>query len=338
MFKAFFTIIATFLILTSCCQIKNHSNLSYSAQDEMINKWIKATISIENRTYIWDTSTFLDDAFRLLHKKQISFARYSQIDDSIHKIYSSATGSAIFLKYKSKRYLITATHVIRDSKSKEMKISPDIYIIPNEDNFNRSTPFNSKLNLMSPWNYVSYKDENIDLAIISLDFNKEYTPFADSLQAAFGYQPININDVDTLGDFRYGQQIMAVGYPFFSDFDEQNKTTESSVNWVSKYLYQPVVTFGRISSISKFRPYFFGDVNVMPGNSGGAIVSNDKLIGVVSKQERRSIEDTSGRSYRDAFYRISYTAIIVRISYLMQMLREDERRVAQWQPPGKSPK
>lgn len=324
-----------FLILLNLisfyCLSQQNQGTNQSNQSKAINKWINATISLENRSYCMDTSSYLDSAWESIKKDKIDGCQYIRIHDSISKIYSSVTGSAIFFKYKSERYLITATHVIRDySDTTEIKISKHIYIVPNENNFSRSTPFNSHLFLVSPWEFFYYVPEDIDISIIALDFKHGYSRIADALEKTYGYIPITIKDIDTACRLSYGQDIMAVGYPFFSNFGEKNKLNDTTENWVSKYLYQPVVTFGKIASISKFKPYFFGDVNVMPGNSGGAIVSNNKLIGIVSKQGRRKIETIDGRSYADAYYRIPYIAIIVKIPFLIKLLERERYRENHW--------
>ncbi len=46
-------------------------------------------------------------------------------------------------------------------------------------------------------------------------------------------------------------------------------------------------------------PYFWADMSTYPGNSGGPVIANDRLIGIVSHQAQTPIE---GQGVEGVFY------------------------------------
>ena len=59
----------------------------------------------------------------------------------------------------------------------------------------------------------------------------------------------------------------------------------------------------------------------MPGNSGGAIIKNDKLIGIVSQQPNFPLQDNNDNYYPNTAYRLPY-AIAIKAKYIIELLNQ----------------
>lgn len=126
-----------------------------------------------------------------------------------------------------------------------------------------------------------------DLAVISLDIR--YSAFANELDTS-GYEAVSSSDFSVGPDFE-GQEIFTVGFP--TDMALLGQLSSSSVPpaWSSNDLSLPVTTFGRVSMLHRELPFFWADMSVYRGNSGGPVVADNHLVGVVTEQATTELED-----------------------------------------------
>lgn len=57
--------------------------------------------------------------------------------------------------------------------------------------------------------------------------------------------------------------------------------------------------------LTPFLPFFWGDISIYGGNSGGPVVTNDGLIGIVSEQATIPVEKVPGVKVRIPFAKIT---------------------------------
>ena len=77
---------------------------------------------------------------------------------------------------------------------------------------------------------------------------------------------------------------MALGFPIES-LVAQKSIPKALYNWSSVNIAIPLVTKGVISNTGNHSKTFEGNIFVYHGNSGGPIISNNKLIGIISRME-----------------------------------------------------
>ena len=310
----------TFSSISSFCQKKK------DVTD--INKWINAVINIDSKSDLYEkvAQKILGDAFEKVKKKEITEQRYSYLNDSLRSASPISTGTAIFLKYKSKRYLLTARHVVMDTQSslKDSVLFDYIRRIPLEnENITKDDKYFGKINVQLPneGTYIFGSNE-IDIAIISLDTrNADFADFLESRK----HVPISIDDIDTLCKIDHGQDIMCVGYPFYSFEGLQGISHRFESYFKSRYVADVSTTFGKIA-VTKYHDHFFiGDINIMPGNSGGAIVSGNKLIGIVLSQPVFYIADQAQQPMPYT-YRLPL-AVNIKSSEIMPLLHKLRRNL-----------
>lgn len=136
---------------------------------------------------------------------------------------------------------------------------------------------------------VTFSNAGLDLAILSLD-NKyamylgdlKYKNLGDYLESK-GYLPITIDDLADEPSSE-GSNIFTVGFPGatskvafpnLSPVEKQFSALEQSL---------PVFAFGKVAMLAKELAYFWSDMSIYPGNSGGPVIENGKLVGIVSRQ------------------------------------------------------
>jgi hypothetical protein len=322
----YIVLILLFAPLPSFCQL--HVKENSGSIQKNYEKWKSAIVNLECRKEYGDN----------LDSQKI----YKTLQENL-RILSQVTGTSIFLKYKSKRYLITNRHVLYDADMVAQKkkyggsypvdddyaIYSNILRIPSDgDTADPALP-DMPLGLMgavpySKCNYV-YSSPEIDLAIISFDANPLYNIFADLLIRR-GYRPISISDIDT-SELHYGQDIYCVGFPNVAfvgriDWDWRKRP------WNSNLIYDPVFTFGKVAAPSIRKHFFLGDLTIAPGNSGGPVVRNNKLVGIISSQPILTVIHKDGAVYADTYSRYPYANVIKSANIfplLREMVKKDER-------------
>ena len=80
-------------------------------------------------------------------------------------------------------------------------------------------------------------------------------------------------------------------------------------------------------------PFFWADISVYPGNSGGPVVANDRLVGVVMAQEKIPIDNSSDvEKAPDGYVRIPFGRII-KTRYVRPLIEEQEQKDCIWANP-----
>ena len=97
---------------------------------------------------------------------------------------------------------------------------------------------------------------------------------------------------------------MAVGYPDGVSVLGRLTRTDAAAHWSSSHFSLPVVSYGRIAMLHDALSFFWADVSIYPGNSGGALVEDDRLVGIVSAQAVTPVHGVDGAVVRIPFARV----------------------------------
>jgi hypothetical protein len=247
-------------------------------------------------------------------------------------------GTAFYVRDGEKRYLVTARHVLTDpevaaralvdlaarglSDEEQRKfidgwIFGVVFRVPGLDEF-RSNPTATPEFLMdlgagdprtAPY---SFSSPHIDLAVISFNGQNATSAgrFAADLDRA-GYRAVPFEQV---GDepTAEGAEIFSVGFPAASVLGERD-THPAQVYWASQFVSLPVFAFGRVAMLHSDLDSFWGDISTYPGAGGGAVVQDDRLVGIVSEQA--SVEDV----------RVPYVRI-TKARHIRALIEEQDRK------------
>jgi hypothetical protein len=251
-------------------------------------------------------------------------------------------GTAIFVSHNEKRYLLTARHVLFDEHL--AKRAPDeygifsqylsdkfifkhIFRVPSLDeallNKKLDVP-ESLMNLQTGvYDYLPYtfSAPDLDLAIISLD--QRETTFADEL-INLGYNPIPSELIED-GPTSEGVELFTVGFPSSTALIAQLKQDPGMAHWSSSYVSLPVYSWGKVSMLHSELPFFWTDMSIYPGNSGGPVIENGKLVGIVSAQASVSLEGLPDVRTRIPFGKIIKTCFV---KTLLEEQEAKDRRAA----------
>ena len=295
----------------------------------MLKKWKKAVIHLEcatNSIPVFDINEKRCELNNKLENNEISQEDYNEKLSELFKLNIRHHGTALFLVHNSKRYLITARHVVFDEKSAEReketksehemnqqknlqlakehhqdKIFNNIFHVPSLDEIHSNIhvdidtlkifPHNIPLSLINlgtghpdraPYTFSS---PPLDLAIISLD--QRNSMFADQL-SELGYEPIS-SDYIIDGPTQEGTDVFTIGFPSsVSTFGRLVDLTEFD-HLLSPYFSLPCFSFGKVSMLHEHLAFFWADLNISPGNSGGPVIENDKLVGIIHGQAKEPV-------------------------------------------------
>ncbi|EMW5170548.1 serine protease [Klebsiella variicola] len=316
----------------------------------MNEQWKKAVIHLECAANSKSLDE-LDELFNELrekldngeisHDEYLESDRYPTRDMRFH-------GTAVFLLHNERRYLLTARHVLFDQHSSarefeertgrikektgayyehlcEMAVNQIfniIFRVPSLDEALSGVDVNSQeflMNLgagpadMQPYTFSS---PDLDLAIISLD-NRD-SRFADSL-INLGYSPIS-SDLISDNPSSEGAEVFTVGYPSATSLLSQIPQTPAIANWSAGYLSLPVFSWGKVSMMNPHLPFYWCDMSIYPGNSGGPVVENGKIVGIVSAQASVPIEGVPQSRARIPFGKI------IKASFIKGLIEEQESK------------
>jgi S1-C subfamily serine protease len=96
--------------------------------------------------------------------------------------------------------------------------------------------------------------------------------------------------------------------------------SRSEAHWSSSVVSLPVWSFGRVAMLHQDLPFFWADMSIYPGNSGGPVIENGKLCGVVSAQAMIPLEGLSNLATRIPFGKI------IKARFIKQLLdAQDEK-------------
>ncbi len=316
----------------------------------MLEKWKKAVIHLECAT---DSEN-----------PQSSFERINQLSDDLRAGKLSledfgremlkgsrdvrSQGTALFISHNSKRYLLTARHVLHDTISAERRFQEEVkvskswsdpaYILKSAEVTKQNTIYSiifrvpsineikyyvgSKfpeflMNLAAGTQYtLPYSfSSDVDLAIISLD--REMSFLEELLN--LGYEPISSADIS--GEpTEEGSKVFTVGFPAATSVILKISQDPALTNWSSSYRSIPVFAFGRVAMLHEELPFYWVDMSIYPGNSGGPVIEENKLVGIISGQATLSID-----SNPDLVTRIPFGEII-KAKYIWDLIQAQEKK------------
>jgi hypothetical protein len=286
----------------------------------MLNKWKKAVINVEcatDREHFYDKIKRDRQLIEKFESEEISQDEFMKERLLIWGVSRDKRlwGTALFLICNSKRYLVTARHVVWDEKSAERefqeekeraKLLPEnaprdilqsaeerkqnrifsiIFRVPSldeiiskDEDIRPSFLMNLGAGVTANHPYT-FSSEEIDLAIISLDHRQIDSQFADELLER-GYEPISLEDIN-YEPTQEGSEVFTVGFPGSISFIGTLNRHPAEVKWASNRYSLPAFAFGKVSMLNEELFYFWADMSVYPGNSGGPVIEDDKLVGIV---------------------------------------------------------
>jgi S1-C subfamily serine protease len=273
------------------------------------------------------------------------------------------TGTATLVEDgDGRKYLITARHVLRDDEVALREVNDDyrrgreraqtpaeltdyeresferhvfgiVFRVPSLDEVVRGPqspgirPFLMNLGAgaaaLAPYTYSA---PELDLAVISLSRPSDtYREFEQSLAAA-NVTPIALADIGD-GPSAEGAEIFTVGFPASVSPQAVLEMHAALRTWQSSLVALPNFAFGRISLLHEDLPYFWGDLSIYPGNSGGPVVEGDRLVGVVSAQAIVPVE--FGKTFAEAGFgasaRIPFGRII-KAAHVRELLAQQAEK------------
>ena len=222
-------------------------------------------------------------------------------------------GTALFVRHADRRFLVTARHVLwddisgtREAKEAEKKaqdwpenmresiiaeayersltqIFSIIFRVPTLDEILTPSPVRYLMNLGAgtPWTVpYTFSASNLDLAVVSLD--QRDSPFAEELERQ-GYAAISSAQF-SMAPTCEGAEVFAVGFPSATAILEEHTLHPAKANWCSSFVSVPTFAFGHVSMLHPRLPFFWCDMSIYPGNSGGPVVEDNRLVGIISTQ------------------------------------------------------
>ena len=318
----------------------------------MLEKWKRAVIHLECATdseHFYDRIERINQQRALLDKGQITHEKFSEEiagrsrDIRFH-------GTALLLSHAGRRYLLTARHVVWDELSAKRELEEEtrralswpehmrqhllqsaveraqnnifsiIFRVPSLDEVlakRESREFLMNLGAGSSFTVpYTFSDPDLDLALISLD--QRDTRFADELNS-LGFTPVASDEIGD-GPDTEGQEVFTIGFPSSTALLGQVSQHPASAHWSSSHFSLPVASFGRVSMHHNVLPFFWADMSIYPGNSGGPVVADDRLVGVVSAQATLPIDGVPDARTRIPFGRI------IKTSFVRALLEVQERK------------
>ncbi len=270
-----------------------------------IKKWEKAVVNIECHEASY-TPEEIDEIILIERSQRRIFTGEQELErrTSLGRETNLVSGTAIYFSDKGKKYLITAKHAIYDAEESRNSSSPrifkDISIRTPYDYFLKKKVNNSSIPSTGygPASPVFLSEDVTDIGIISLQAT--LTRFLIETLEEDGYVPITMSDIDTSIKILTGDNIAAIGYPDISRIGFFQKRNE----YQSNVVVLPVSTYGNVAMTHEQLPYLIGDITVYPGNSGGPVIKNNKLVGIVSGQVLIPLHNSSDLSSKGTLAKI----------------------------------
>ena len=230
-------------------------------------QWKKAVVKIESVQQRYSP----DQLDILLQKKLdsighvISQHETADIRGELAAIKDTLRGTGLLIADGAKIYLITAKHLIKATElSNGLETLTDQLTI-RTDATEKQTNTISLLSLTTGLSkfkpFVLSGDKN-DLGIISFQKNDYKSTVAYLKQ--IGVIPVPVEVMVNTDDVRTGDEVFTVGFPALRG----SKRAEAAN--------------GKVTAVTKTTSNFTVALAVYPGNSGGPVIKNNKLVGILS--------------------------------------------------------
>ncbi len=319
------------LIQVFSCKGKNEPVPQVVAEiNTDIKKWEKAVVNIECQQL-----KYSPEEINQLIETEKERNKFASLQDELlrrgelGRQTSPISGTAIYFTDHKKKYLVTAKHVIFDAleskRNTGQRLFKDISVRTPYDYYLKKKVNNSSIpstgyGLVNPF-YLS--DDATDIGIISLQAS--LTSFLIQTLEDDGYIPIDLSDIDPSPAINAGTAIATLGYPDISKIGVFEKMND----YQSNVVVLPVSTFGNIAMAHERLPYFISAITIYPGNSGGPVIRNNKLIGMVSGQvlipvDKRNANNEFTTTSSELYSR-GTLAKVIKAQYIISGLQQLQR-------------
>lgn len=320
----------------------------------MYEEWKKAVVHLECATdseHFYDRIKRIDQLREKLDQGEISQEEFGQeiMGRSRDLRYH---GTALFISHNERRYLLTARHVLFDEVSAKREYEEElerakswpensrqhilqysneralnnifsiIFRVPSLDEVLQKGAEAHReflMNLGAGASFTvpyTFSSPELDLALVSLD--QRDSRFAEQL-IELGYEPISSDLIDEYPSSE-GADIFTVGFPSATALIGQVSHHTASAHWASSHFSLPVFSFGKVSMLHGELPFYWCDMSIFPGNSGGPVIENGKLVGVVSAQATLPIDEVPNIKTRIPFGKI------IKTCYAKELLQIQEQK------------
>ena len=320
--------ITAFLLMTTLGLMARAQNKEV-APDSVMKKWELATINIEAAT-----SFFMEPAINSEFKKKndesnLTSAEKDQQWINLIRNKFTSSGTAIYLKYEHIHFLITARHVLEDSHFPTPGFPYNQIFFPENANIANGAIFTPASLYLMPLdsnlharNFI-WSPKDTDLAIVALDAYPAGVSDIPKILKDRGYEPIDITSIDTGYQSKKGDLTYSIGFPELSMLGKKPSIDTFEI-FQSNNVTVPIVSVGKTLEGKWPAKYVISDVFVYHGNSGGPLIHNNKVIGIVHgpNLEVRQAIGTRLRSY----YFLNGNQFI-KARYIMPLLRDLVREI-----------
>lgn len=321
-----------------------------------LDRWKEAVVHLECATdsvHFYDRTRQWDELRERHQRGEITPGQLSEgILASSRDIRFN--GTALFVRHADRRFLVTARHVLWDefSAKRELKEEQDraqgwpenmrqdlvaraversltqifsiIFRVPTLDEVlppssGRPNEFLMNLGAGTPWTVpYTFSDPELDLAVVSLEQRDKR--FAEELERQ-GYRAISSQEFSE-NPSSEGAEVFTVGFPRATAILGERALHPALAHWSSNAVCVPTFAFGKVSMLHPNLEFFWCDMSIYPGNSGGPVIEGDKLVGIVSAQPAIPIE---GKALSGAATRIPF-AKAIKAKHLVPVLNEQLKK------------
>jgi len=312
-----------------------------------VAQWQKCVVNLETEGRLFSKYE-VEQKVEQYRQQGYSLIQLDSVQQKLTAISASHTGTAVYVKDGNRKYLITAKHVLLDSVLTREKIYEQAHRLlkPGESveaiysRISVRTPIeyarNNSINNRAVYNYehvttklqpyVLLPDQSDnDLAIISLQ-EKNYKLLDDILQQD-GYQPIPVDKIFSNDDLSAGEDIYTIGFPENISVVGKVDVPSNAPMYQLNQVVSPFTTFGKVSMSSTSLNFFYAAVPISFGNSGGPVIKDGHLVGIVSGINKYSILSDASKSVSSdqtpgsSLYGIGQLVKVVKCTDLMKYLR-----------------
>jgi len=308
---------------------------------QLLSKWEKAVLNLETERRIYNLHK-IDSLLKVGETKNFNKFQMDSIRNLLNHTITS-TGTAIYVQFNKKKYIVTAKHVISDEVLVDQKRYESRTGIANWDTLDAIAP---RVSVRTPFKYFTDSSKINNFAVLPNSFYRGFLPFffisdstgdgievislqdknfriLDSVIITDGYQPIDISGLINSEEINILDEVYSIGYPEGVSIVGHIKQAPNFQISQQLEFVKPFTVKGNVAMYDKKIEHYFVDLTIISGNSGGPIIKNGKLIGIVSGTNIYNILDpaTGGPSKQNLVARGNLVNVI-NVSRLINELKK----------------
>ncbi len=323
------------------------SGCSQKGVKKDLTLWQNAVVNLETESFL--NPKFIIDSILESKTKVLNVIQYEELQRQL-QVTRVSTGTALYVSYKDRRYLVTAKHVLFDEVMASQKVREKQIGLRDWKSFDAIAP---RVSVRTPFMFFNKRKEINTYAVYNNNFALDEMPYflisdstgdgigvlslqeknykmLDTVLQKNGFIPIALEKVCCNEDVQVLDDIYVIGYPEMVSIVGKVNLKPGLNSPQSTDIVSSFIVKGTVSMYEPNIQHYYVDLTITPGNSGSPVIKDGKLVGIVSAINKyHIIQENLPSGQNPNLYGIGHLVNVINTKLLINELEKYQIREEQ---------